>query len=166
MGIIIVVLVLAFIIGFPLYLYMMSQNQPKQKETEPEIEETTQSYTYTKKCLMTATEKKFFAAIKNAVGEDYTILPQINLATIIEKQGDFKYQNELYRNIDFGVFDKDYNCVLLIEINDETHNEPKRKKRDAKVKEITQCAGITLIPFYTKYGVNQDYITKRIKENI
>lgn len=48
---------------------------------------------------MTETEKNFFVAIKNSVGTNYTVHPQINLATVIE------YQNELYRNVDFGVFD-------------------------------------------------------------
>ena len=116
--------------------------------------------------LMTEMEKKFFFVIKKSAGENYTVQPQVNLATIIEKQGDFKYQNELYRNIDFGIFDENYNIVLLIEINDETHNEPSRKKRDAKVRDISKIAGIPLITFYTKYGVNQKYIDEKIHEII
>lgn len=145
--------------------------KPRKGIEKPEINHTKQEHddktcSYGKKCLMTEIEKKFFAAIKCSVSEKYTVFPQINLATIVKKQGDFRYQNELYRNIDFGIFDKDYNCVLLVEINDATHNDPKRRKRDIKVKEITQAAEIPLITFYTKYGVNQEYIAKRIKEII
>lgn len=131
-----------------------------------ELDQDNKTCSYEKKCLMTEIEKKFYDAIKNGVSDNHIVLPQVNLATIIKKQGDFKYQNELYRNVDFGVFDKDYNCVLLIEINDETHTDPKRKKRDIKVKEIVQSASIPLVTFYTKYGINQEYIAKRIKESI
>ena len=150
-------------------IVLLIKNRKKDnevKDVEPVTETTSKTYTYQKKCLMTEMEKKFFNAIKQSVGTDYTVQPQINLATIIEKQGDFKYQNELYRNIDFGIFDDNFNVVLLIEINDETHNEPNRKKRDAKVRDISKTADIPMITFYTKYGVNQDYIDKKIKEYI
>ena len=150
-------------------IILLIKNRKKSneiKEIETPNEKSSKTYTYQKKCLMTETEKKFFEAIKQSVGIDYAVQPQINLATIIEKQGDFKYQNELYRNIDFGVFDNSYNVVLLIEINDETHNEPNRKKRDAKVRDISKTADIPLITFYTKYGVNQDYIDEKIHEII
>jgi hypothetical protein len=144
-------------------IYLLYKNKRKEEVIEAVD---TKSYTYAKKCLMTEMEKKFFAAIKKSAGENYTVQPQVKLATIIEKQGDFKYQNELYRNIDFGIFDENYNIVLLIEINDETHNEPNRKKRDAKVRDISKIAGIPLITFYTKYGVNQKYIDEKIHEII
>ena len=146
-------------------IYLLYKNKTKPAEEFVE-EKDSKSYTYAKKCLMTEMEKKFFVAIKKSAGENYTVQPQVNLATIIEKQGDFKYQNELYRNIDFAIFDENYNVVLLIEINDETHNEPSRKKRDAKVRDISKIAGIPLITFYTKYGVNQKYIDEKIHEII
>lgn len=157
----ILILILICIIAF--LLYKNHKSPPAQEEI---IEDNTKSYTYTKKPLLTEIEKKFLIAIKQSVGENYTVQPQVNLATIIQKQGEFKYQNELYRNIDFGIFNENYECVLLIEINDKSHNEPNRKKRDAKVKEICKSAEITLITFYTKYGVNQKYIDEKIQENI
>ena len=157
----ILIIVLICIITFLLY-----KNHKSSLAQEETIEDNTKPYTYTKKPLLTEIEKKFLIAIQKGAGENYTVQPQVNLATIIQKQGEFKYQNELYRNIDFGIFNENYECVLLIEINDETHNEPNRKKRDIKVKEICKSAEIPLITFYTKYGVNQKYIDEKIKENI
>ena len=154
----IAIIILVIVIALFLKYRKTNANETTEQETK--------TYTYKKKCLMTETEKRFFTAIKKSVGDNYTVQPQINLATIIEKQGDFKYQSELYRNIDFGIFDNNYNIVLLIEINDETHNTPQRKKRDTKVKDISKIADIPLITFYTKYGVNQDYISNKIKEYI
>ncbi|WP_242828597.1 DUF2726 domain-containing protein [Enterocloster clostridioformis] len=89
-------------------------------------------------------------------------MPQVNLATIIQKTGEFKYQNELYRNIDFGIFDKNYNILLLIELNDISHQQYKRRERDMKVKEIVKQADIKLINFYTDKPNKPEYVTKRI----
>ena len=95
------------------------------------------------------------------------IVPQVNLASIINKVSDSKFNTELFRNIDFGIFTADYSKVLLlIELNDDSHNEYRRKQRDIKVKKICDKAGIKLISFYTKYSNEKDYVQNRIKEEI
>ena len=137
-----------------------------KKTTKESIKQKSPTKIYKPKKLLTATELKFYNAIKNAINDSYILLPQINLASIIERKDEHKYQSELYRNIDFAIFDNTYAPILLIEINDKTHNEKKRVARDIKVKEICQSAGLPLITFWTNYGVNQDYINKRIAEYI
>lgn len=140
---------------------------PQKKETEyntPQKQKEIKNYRPKK--LLTPTEIRFFNAIKNATNENYILLPQINLASIIERTDEHKYQNELYRNIDFAIFDKAYNPIVLIEINDKTHKDKKRIARDIKVKEICNSANIPLITFWTDYGVNQEYINKRIAEYV
>lgn len=95
------------------------------------------------------------------------IVLQVNLASIINKVSDSKFNTELFRNIDFGIFTADYSKVLLlIELNDDSHNEYRRKQRDIKVKKICDKAGIKLITFYTKYSNEKDYVQNRIKEEI
>ena len=118
---------------------------------------------------MTKNEQYFFNVINKAFSEKYLIMPQVNLASILNKEKQYpnEYQNELFRNIDFGIFDKETTApLLLIEINDKTHNEKKRQYRDIKVKEILQNANIKLITFYTEYPNKEDYIINRIKENL
>ena len=122
--------------------------------------------TYEKKKLLTKTEIRFQNAISKCINENYILLPQINLATIVNRIDQHRYQNELYRNVDFCIFDKEYTPILLIEINDKTHKEKTRKARDYKVKDICQSAALPLITFWTDYGVNEDYIQKKIKEFI
>lgn len=123
--------------------------------------------TYTSKSsIMTECEKEYFDVIRNIVGESYIVQPQINLASVINKAQGSKYQNELFRNIDFGIFDCYYNLKLLIEINDSTHERSDRIERDRKVHHICQEAGIPIITFWTKFGVNESYIEKRIREYI
>ena len=78
-----------------------------------------------------------------------------------------RYNTELFRNIDFGIFNADYSkLLLLIELNDESHNNYHRKKRDIKVNDICNKAGIKLITFYTKYSNEKEYVKNRIKQEL
>ncbi|MDR3263640.1 MAG: DUF2726 domain-containing protein [Clostridiales bacterium] len=112
--------------------------------------------------LLTECEKIFFEKLKKLFNEKYIVQPQINLATIIKKESTDKYINELFRNIDFGIFNKEYKLLILIELNDSSHLEPKRYERDKKVKEITQAAQIPLITFWTDKPNEENYIYNRI----
>ena len=119
-----------------------------------------------KEAFITECEKKFFDAIKAIVGENYIVQPQINLASIVNKVTADRYRNELFRNIDFGVFDKSYKLLVLIEINDPSHDRSDRKDRDDKVKKICEEASIPLVTFWTKYGVNEEYIKNRLSKHL
>lgn len=117
--------------------------------------------------LMTKIEKQFYVAIRKILPDIYILQPQVNLASVIRKTTEERYQNELFRNIDFAIFDLDYKPLVLIEINDNTHiTEKSRQARDYKVKDICNAAGIPLIIFWTTYGVNEDYISKKLKETL
>lgn len=134
-----------------------------EEEKEQKINE------YNKKSIMTENEKYFYNIFNKHFSKDYLILPQVNLATIINKNKEFEkqYQNELNRNIDFGIFDKEnLTPLLLIEINDNSHNRKDRIKRDYKVKEICKNANLNLITFYTKYSNKENYIVNRINEEL
>lgn len=117
-----------------------------------------------RKSLLTDNEKKFYAAILKVLPSDCQLFPQINLATFIERTDDARYRNELFRNVDFLVTDKDLAPKIAIEINDSTHNSLDRKKRDAKVHDICEEAGIPLITLWTKYDPDETYIRGRIEK--
>lgn len=126
------------------------------------------NYQYYKKNLMTKSEKEFYNKIKTLEQEiPVKIIPQVNLAAIIDKKGNSKYRNELFRNIDFGIFDQDLNDILLlVELNDSTHFLKKRKKRDESVKRICVKSNIKLITFYTNKPNEIHYVCERIKNEI
>ena len=67
----------------------------------------------------------------------------MNLASVIHKENT-KYRTELFRNIDFGIFNKDFELLLLIELNDKSHIQRNRKIRDRKVKNILKECNIPL----------------------
>lgn len=119
-----------------------------------------------KSSYLSECENNFYKILKDNFGNDYEIHPQIPLSAVVTKQKAFdnQYQNELYRIIDFGIFSKDsLKPLLLIEINDKSHNTQQRKERDDKVKEICDVANINLITFWTNYPNTEEYVTNRIK---
>jgi hypothetical protein len=120
------------------------------KILEKKPERKNHEYDYKPKPLMTKTELIFYDKIKTLESKNLHVLPQINLATIISKEGDYTYQTELYRNIDFAIFDELYKPILLVELNDKSHERKDRKERDKKVKEICSKAGIEIVTVDTK----------------
>lgn len=144
------------IINFILKLFGFKLIEEEQKE---------KLKIYERKEFMSDYELIFYNKIKELEPE-YKIVPQVNLATIVKKTNK-GYINELFKNIDFAIFDKDYkNVLLLIEVNDNTHNKNNRKDRDLKVKKICNDANLKLITFYTKYPNDKQYVINRIKNEI
>lgn len=147
------------------------QNDSEDDELENEADNDNTSdesdYLYNpKKTLITKSEQRYYQVILSVLKDNYYVFPQINLATFISKADKKKYHNELFRNVDFLVTDKEYKPLFVIEINDKTHNEPARRERDEKVKKICAEAGIPLVTFWTSYGVKEDYIQKKITETL
>lgn len=140
------------------------------KTVELKEENKIKKYWYTKKEIMTYTEKRFYKIFKSILKEDYIIIPQLSLNSIIRKNHNnyYKRQNELNRTIDFGILKKDtFELLLLIEINDETHNrDNKRKIRDMKVNELCNKVGYKIIRFWLNKPNEYAYIKSRLYENL
>lgn len=146
------------IIDFILWLFSIKDDE--------DVEKATTDIKYEKKPIMSDYEIMFYNRMKDLETE-YNIVPQLVLSSVVDKKSKQKYRSELYRIIDFAIFSKDYSkLLLLIELNDNTHNQRKRKDRDLKVKKICNSAKIKLITFYTKYPNEKDYIINRIKKEI
>ena len=99
---------------------------------------------------------------RDSLMSDCEIRFQVNLACVVDKISNSKYRNELFRNIDFGIFDSSFCPLCLIEINDSSHKQPERHERDLKIKFICEQADLPLLTFWTSYGVNISYIKSKI----
>ena len=114
------------IIDFILWLFGIKDDE--------DVEKATTDIKYGKKPIMSDYEIMFYNRMKDLETE-YNIVPQLVLSSVVDKKSKQKYRSELYRIIDFAIFSKDYSkLLLLIELNDNTHNQRKRKDRDLKVK--------------------------------
>ncbi len=133
---------------------------------EPETESGGKYLYEPRKTLISRSEQEFFQALKASVPENYHVFPQINLASFIDRTDDARYHNELFRNIDFLITDGLYAPKIAVEINDQTHLEKQRRARDEKVLNILEEAGLPLLRLWTSYGVNPEYIRKKIAETL
>lgn len=118
-----------------------------------------------KDALLTKCEIEYHNALKNVLGEEYLLYPQINLASVITKTGEGG-RTELFRNADFGVFSKDFEPLVLIEVNDASHERKDRIERDKKVNKICKKAGLPLVTFKTCDGIDEIRFKNELKRYI
>ena len=144
-GLIIILVILLELV----YQLVNKNNEPGKKE-----------YHYSKKKLITDNELFFYNCFEH-LDLKYIIVPQVNLAAIINKEEYHKYQNELNRNLDFGIFDQDFNILLAIEINDDSHIINKRRYRDYKVKDLLKKCNIELLIFNINYPNTEESVIAR-----
>ncbi len=109
-------------------------------------------------------ELQYYNILQNILSNNYYIFPQVPLSQIIEKHSASNYRTELYRVVDFCIFDKEYYPLLCIEINDSTHLKKDRTKRDSKVAEILKSARLPLITFWTYEEINVQVIRKKLRQ--
>ena len=112
-----------------------------KKESTPAVNE---EYRYaTKKSLMSEVERAlYYRLLTYKIGE---VFPQVSLVSIVDKLTAQSYRNELFRTVDFVVCDARTNKpVLVIELNDASHNRDDRKLRDEKVRCILERARLPL----------------------
>ncbi|MCL2174334.1 DUF2726 domain-containing protein [Candidatus Saccharibacteria bacterium] len=125
---------------------------------------------YELKPFLTASELSFYQKLKKIETETrgkMIVAPQVNLATIIKKISNDRFQNELFRNIDFAIFTHDYQkLLLLIELNDSSHNQKSRYVRDYKVRDICAETGVELMTFYTDKPNETSYMISRVIDKI
>ena len=134
---------------------------------EKKEEEASNTYLYdAKKVLISHSEQSYYNAIIAALPKEYHAFPQVNLASFIVKTDDSPFHNELFRNVDFLITNASYKPLFVVEINDQTHLNKDRQERDEKVRNICEEAGIPILKFWTSYGVNGEYINKKINETI
>ena len=127
-------------------------------------------YQYTKRrCILTDTEREFFSYLMEAVGDKYTIFPQVHIDMLAEAQGwrnlRFKAWAHISRkSVDFILTDpnKGYETVCAIELNDKTHFKRSRRFRDAEVRKILESINIPLITI----EVSSSYSVSALKRQI
>ena len=101
---------------------------------------------YLKENLMNEWEMRFFDMVRNNIKSKYTIVPQVNMQSLIETDTN-KRNDELYRNLDFVLYyDKEFVPFLAIELNGQQHYTNEYwKERDKSVKLILSKVKLPLL---------------------
>ncbi len=130
-----------------------------------------------KRYLMTQTEYKFYEVLHEIIKDKFFIMPQVALSRIIEVQaGLAKHGSDSWyanfsrinkKTVDFVVFDKIYlSPMLVIELDDYTHNYFSRKKRDEFLDNALNSAGLNILHVKPQYNYDKLWLEKAIFEKV
>ena len=107
------------------------------------------------------------------VGDDYHVFPQVHLSAILDEKkvkgqnwkAAFRHING--KSVDYVICDKrSIKPLLAVELDDWSHDAQDRRDRDAEVERILQGAGLPIVRFDKRKGLNKEDIKKRIFEAI
>lgn len=119
--------------------------------------------------IFTDTERFFYKVLREITKKlDLDILTKVRLADIVyTNNNNYKYFNKIKaKHIDFVLIDKDGNIKLLIELDDKSHLEPERQKRDLFINNIFKDKKIKLLRIQAKYIYNETELEEKIKESL
>ncbi|MEI6296073.1 MAG: DUF2726 domain-containing protein [bacterium] len=123
---------------------------------------------YKKNYLMTGAEHNFFKVLNSIVDNKYYIIPQVGLSKIVGINGsdryNYTYLNKIDRkSLDFVLFDKDsFSPIVIIELDDSSHEREDRKERDSFVDKIAQKIGLKIVHIKTSYNYDLEMLKKDI----
>ena len=124
---------------------------------------------------MTQNEMKFYNYLISAVNEldkqhniHLTIFAQVAVNRLIEVNNNRNsklWENICDKSIDFVLYEKKLNKkYFCIELNDETHHEPKRIKRDEMLKKALNSGDVKMIFIEKQENYNVNEIMNTILE--
>ena len=129
-------------------------------------------YRYNRKyVIMTEREQEFYKKLKLVCGDSILIFPQIHLSSLFfhNVKGQnfklaFRFINRL--SVDFVLVDsRNFKTLLAIELDDSTHNEKDRIKRDLIVNDIFEKANFPLLRV-DSIKIDNEKLKQMILENI
>lgn len=122
-------------------------------------------YAYTAKSLMmTRTESEFFTKLDQAVSQRYYVFPQVHLSALLDHKVKGQDWSHAFwhingKSVDFVLCDKiTLRPTYAIELDDLTHEQSDRRKRDTEVERIFREANLPLVRFQDKNVSEQEII--------
>lgn len=132
-----------------------------------------QRYPYQlKQNYLTQAELSFFSVLKSAIQDKYEIVPQVSLKSIVNVKANvrdfYTYFNKIDRKVlDFVLFTKStYKPVLIIELDDSSHNNPDRKNRDYFVDKVAESIKLPILHVPVRYSYSLNTLSNQIIEII
>ena len=140
-----------------------------RKETGDEVEK----WPYLKKSyLLTEAEKNFYFILRDILKNEYLLFSKVRLCDLLylpKHQRSFKhYWNKIQsKHVDFLICEKqDIRPLLVIELDDFSHLQDKRIKRDNFVNQALKDADLPILHIKNSYNYNQSELSEKIKSLI
>jgi|SRR5579862_962539 len=125
-----------------------------------------------KDCVMTSAERECYHALVAEMGLDYVFFPQIHIDAIVQPTGTrndrfyaFRHINQ--KSVDFVACEtKQLRPVFVVELDDRTHNQPKRIERDREVERILRDVGIPLVRIENRGRFEPKALAETVRKGI
>ena len=122
-----------------------------------------------KQSLLTDTEKEFLKALEDIIGDNYRIRVQVPLSGIVkplDSRGHYTNYHDFNqikaKTIDFVLYDDEDKPYLAIELDDRTHLQPDRIKRDHFLDSVMGGVGLRIIHVPVSYTYDLDKLRAQI----
>lgn len=116
-------------------------------------------------------EKDLYKILIKILGDNFIVLPQIHLSDLAEVKVGYLDHDNLYYELkriiyDYAIFDKEFNPLVLIELDGNSHFLKNRINRDAIAKHNANNLNIPFISIKKKDMFNKELIEKEILSSI
>lgn len=132
-----------------------------------------QRYFYSKKdAIMTPAETAFYKRLAHITAGKYIVFPQIHLSALLKNETKGRYWKAAFQRInrtsvDYVLADgESLQVVYVVELDDWSHDNAKRRARDAGVAQILADAKIPLVRFRNVNDMSdEDIVAKFMNAN-
>jgi hypothetical protein len=124
---------------------------------------------YTTTPILTATEIKFFLVLQKAIPQGCYVLAQVRLANIVKvKYGTPEFWKHFARIgmkcVDFVIVEyPSIKTLLVVELDDRTHDREDRRERDGFVDDVLYSAGVPILHVPTSFSYNVAVLSQAIR---
>jgi hypothetical protein len=118
---------------------------------------------YQNKFLMTQVENEFYRILQKVIPKGTIMIPQVSLSSLM-KTNDRSYRNKIDRkSVDFVLFKEYYfNPLLIIELDDSSHQKIDRIERDHFVDLALLKANLPIIHYKLQGNFNEEHLKSLI----
>ena len=131
------------------------------------------SYPYKKReYLLTSAENSFFQVLRKVAGHEYELFAKVRLSDLLYlpkgTPNAQAHRNRIFqKHMDFVLCDPvKVSPVLAIELDDRSHEQNHRKKRDAFVENALEAAGLPLLRIQAATGYSPRELAEAMRERI
>jgi very-short-patch-repair endonuclease len=156
------------IIVIAIAIRLLSTNKEFKEWLQTQTEKA--SFTYRRQpSLFSAAERSFLGVLEQASGADYKVFAKVRIADLMQPAFGARRQSALNRivgkHVDFVLCDsRDLSVVGVIELDDKSHNQSNRQRRDAFVDKAFASAGIPIAHFPARAAYNIGSIRETLQE--
>lgn len=147
------IIFIALIIIAVITIVSLKKKKNEKVTSEKIIEQNNNAYE--RKPFLTQNERFFFNRLLNEINDDYHVLTQIRLADIIQPNKIFNKKSKQYLalfrqisqwHVDYAIMNKkNFNITLVIELDDSSHLQKTRQRRDKILNKALEQSDISII---------------------